>query len=407
MYTRESLVAIRPFSRQPDGEEVVIGSLETGTFLAVPPEAVELLDELASGKTVGEVADLHREANGETPNLAEFLDFLETKGLVGPYGSATSASEVPKNPLREPKYHFSGFPQSLARLLFSRPVLACDGLLIAFAIFLISRFHSLLPVPTDMVFADHRALSLTILAVAGYAGVFLHELSHLVAARATGVNSRMGISHRLWFLVAETDMTGLWSVARRQRYMPMLAGMLFDAVFTSLLVCALFAQSEHVFSLSGFAIHLLRAIAFTNLMRIVWEFFLFTRTDVYFVAATFLNCKNLLNDTHVFLRNQLARLTSFVSPVDQSAIPLTERRAIKLYSGLFLAGRAWAFMTLPFVTIPVFLGYWHSLAGAFRAGYSANPANFLDTVAAASYFLIPTVTGFVFWGRALTRRKGA
>ena len=61
-----------------------------------------------------------------------------------------------------------------------------------------------------------------------YGGIFVHELAHLIAARAVGVNSRMGISHRLWYLVAETDLTGLWSVTRNQRYLPMLAGMIVD-----------------------------------------------------------------------------------------------------------------------------------------------------------------------------------
>jgi hypothetical protein len=42
-------------------------------------------------------------------------------------------------------------------------------------------------------------------------------------------------------------------------------------------------------------------------MRILWQFFLFVRTDLYFVAVTYLNCKNLLIDTRAFLRNQLAR----------------------------------------------------------------------------------------------------
>jgi hypothetical protein len=59
MYTRDSIVAVRSFTRQREGEEVVIGSPETGVFLAVPPEAVEFLDLLALGKSLGEVSDLY------------------------------------------------------------------------------------------------------------------------------------------------------------------------------------------------------------------------------------------------------------------------------------------------------------------------------------------------------------
>ena len=186
MFTRNSVVAVRPFTRQSDGEEIVIGSLETGVFLAVPPEAVELLDQLASGKSVREVSDFYQEA--------------------------------------------------------------------------------------------------------------------------TGV-------------------------------------------------------------------------------------FLFTRTDLYFVAAAFLNCKNLLNDTSTYLRNQLARIIPQIHSVDQSAIPPLERRAIRTYAGFFLAGRVWAFLTLFWITIPVTVSYWGNLVASFRVGYAANPTDFLDALAATTYFLLPTVAG--------------
>jgi hypothetical protein len=406
MFKRNSFVSVRPFTRQHDGEEVVIGNRETGVFLAVPPVAIQFLDQLAAGKTVGEVSDLHREATGEILDLEDFLGFLETKGLVEPHGVTGTNSERKTTTLREPAYHFSGFPQKLAQRLFSRPVLACVALLVALAFVMVLRDHSLMPVPADWVFSSHRALGLSALTVIAYASIFLHEMAHLVAARALGVNSRMGISHRLWFLVVETDLTGLWSVGRKQRYLPMLAGMLFDTVLTALIILALFAGQQRLFLLSPFTEHLLRATAFTNLMRILWEFFLFTRTDVYFVAATFLNCKNLLNDTDVYLRNQVARFSRRATLVDQSGIPPRERRAIRSYAVLYLAGRAWAFGSLFLVTIPFFRSYWGSLLGAFHAGYSANPADFADAVLASLYFLIPTTAGFVLWGRTLIRPKG-
>jgi putative peptide zinc metalloprotease protein len=406
MYTRESIVAVRPFTRQREGDEVVIGSPETGVFLAVPLEAVELLDLLALGKSLGEVSDLYFQDTGETPDLEDLLSHLETKGIVETQLTGLDPEEQPRRAVRERKYHFSKFPQSIAKLLFGGAALACEAKLIAVAIAVILRYHSLMPVPLDLVFYQQRALSWTILTIFTYAGIFLHELAHLVAARAVGVNSRMGISHRMWYLVAETDLTGLWSVPRRQRYLPMLAGMIVDSVVAALLVLSLFAAHQHLLVMSPFVLHLLRAMAFTNLLRILWQFFLFVRTDLYFVAVTYLNCKNLLIDTSAFLRNQLARVTSRVRVVDQSGIPAAERRAIRIYAALYLAGRAWAFVTLFWVTIPVCLGYWGSLVPAFRVGWAANPSEFLDALTASLYFLVPTMAGFVFWVGSLVRPKG-
>jgi len=407
MYTRDSIVAVRPFTRQREGEEVVIGSPETGLFLALPLKAVELLDLLALGKSVGEVSDLYFEDTGETPDLEDLLHHLETKGIVEPQLAGLAGEEQSRRPVRERKYHFSSFPQSIASLLFGRLALTCVAALIALALAAILRDHSLMPVPMDLVFYQQRALSWTLLTLFTYFGIFLHEMAHLVAARSVGVNSRMGISHRLWYLVAETDLTGLWSVPKKQRYLPLMAGMILDAAIASLLVLSLFAERQHFFYISPLALRLFRAMAFTNLMRILWEFFLFVRTDLYFVVVTYLNCKNLLVDTRAFLRNQVARVTPRISAVDQSGIPPTERRAIRTYAALYLAGRAWAFVTLFWVTIPVCLGYWGSLVPAFRVGYAANPSDFLDALTASMYFLIPTMAGFVFWAGALIRPKGA
>lgn len=406
MYSRESIVGIRPFTRQQDGEEVVIGSLDLGVFLALPPEAVDLLDQFAAGKTVGEVADFHREATGETPDLDDFLTVLETKGLIEPRVEEPTGGVKIQKPIRQPRYHFSGFPQPLARRLFGYPMLAFEAVVIAVAIALILRHRSLMPVPMDLVFSNHRAAGLTILAAIAYGGIFMHEMAHLIAARAIGVNAHIGISHRLWYLVVETDLTGLWSVPRQQRYLPMLAGMLFDIVFTALLVLLVFAGQRRLILLTPWEENLLRATAFTNLMRVLWEFFLFTRTDVYYVAATFLNCKNMLTDTRVFLRNRMARFRPGATLVDQSGIPSAERRAVRTYAVFYLAGIAWAFGSLFWVTIPFCASYGASLLRAFRTGYAVNPADFLDAVLASCYFLIPTLAGFVLWARTLIRPKG-
>jgi putative peptide zinc metalloprotease protein len=407
MYTRNTVVAVRPFTRQREGEEVIIGSAETGVFLAVPPEAVELLEHLAQGKSVGEVSDLYQQSHGEAPDLDDFLSLLQSKGIVEPLvennggGSSPSTSRQPARP----RYHFSNFPQPLAQRLFSQPVLAGCLLLIALALGAIIRYPSLLPVPRDLYFPDHRALTWTILIAAMYATIFAHELGHLIAARAVGIKSRMGISHRLWYLVAETDLTGLWAVPKRQRFMPMLAGALIDAVSAALLVLLLFAHRQEWLVLPSLWLRLVRAMAFTYLMRIAWQFFLFVRTDLYYVIATLFNCRNLLTDTQVLLRNQMARVIPWIRPMDQSGIPASERRVIRAYAVLWVAGRIWALSVLLMITVPICLNYVRNLAGAFRTGYSANPSDFTDAVVLTTYFLVPLMAGLMLWIGGIVRRE--
>src|SRR5215471_7753957 len=174
MYTRDTVGRVPAFSRHQEGEEVIIGTLATGVFLAVPPEAVELLEDLAQGKSVGEVSDLYLQRHGETPDMDDFLGLMETKGIVEPLVGNNGDRVVPSLRQRSgPRYHFSNFPQPLAQRLFSRPLLSLGLLLIVLALAAMCRYPSLMPGPRDLYFPDHRTLSWTILMAASLATVFL------------------------------------------------------------------------------------------------------------------------------------------------------------------------------------------------------------------------------------------
>lgn len=407
MYTRDTVISVLPFTRQAEGEDVIIGRIETGVFLAVPPEALEVLDSLAEGKTIGEAADLYQEKHGETADLDDFLRVLETKGIIKPMVQGTDGDgAVATTSQQRPRvrYHFSSFPHRLAQRLFSRPVLAGCFAVIVLALAAAVRDPSLLPRPRDLYFPDRRAMTWAILITASYVTIFFHELGHLISARALGINSRIGISHRLWYLVAETDLTGLWAVPKRQRYLPMLAGVLIDIVSGSLLMLLLFAREQQWLVLPVLAVRLARGMMFTYVMRILWQFFLFVRTDFYYVIASLLNCRNLLKDTEGFLRNQLARIVPFIRPVDQSAIPESEGRVIRAYSVVWLAGRIFALSVLFVVTVPLAALYIRNLGNTFRSGFRASPSDFVDAFLLASYFLIPLTVGLVMWLGGLIRR---
>ncbi len=404
-YAKDIVLGTQSFTCQVDGEEAIVGNADTGVFLAVPAQAAELLQDLASGTSIGEALERYERKYGETPDIDDFLSVLEAKGIIQ-IQNADHAKDTPLPaalPVR--KYHFGNFPQQAAQRLFSAPVLGACFALIAFALLAISRDQRLMPVPRDLVFPDHRSITWAILIAFDLAAIFAHELGHLVAARAQGVKSRMGVSNRLWDLVAETDLTGLWAVPKNKRYLPMLAGILVDAVSGSALIIVELAYENHLIAFSPFALRLVRALAISYLLRMLWECFMFVRTDVYYVIATIFNCKNLLADTEVFLKNQASRFIRRIKSADQSAIPASEMSVIKIYSVIWLAGRIWALLMLFWVTIPISIAYIRDLNHVFRTGYSANPANFADAAFLAAIFLLPTIAGLILWIRGLLIRQ--
>lgn len=408
-WVTDTRVAVYLFTRQPDGNEVVIGRSDTAVFLVLPSDAVELLDYLAVGKTVGQAQSLYHEKYGEVPDMEDFLDLLERKGFVRPLaagGSDQTAVAMKTTDLLRPvapkpvRYHFAKFPQSLARRLFSRQVLVSCGVLIGLALAAITVDPSIVPGWSAYFFSENFTLMSLILMMMGSVTVFLHEMAHLVAARAVGVSSRLGISNRMWILVAETDITGIWGVPRNQRYLPLLAGPLLDAVSASALTLIFFAQSRGWVVLHPVVFQLGRAMLLTYLLRLLWQCYFFVRTDFYYVIANFFRCKSLMKDTEAFLLNQMAQIIRSVRTVDQSHIRAAEMRVIRWYALVCLMGRTAALGSLIFISIPLIWNYYLAIFAALSAGYNANPYAFIDALLIVLLVFAPQGVGFWLWIRS-------
>lgn len=424
MFTPEAKVAVYPFTRQAEGEEIVIGRVDTGVFLSLPPDAVEILDLLRAGETVGRAREIYGQKYGETPDMEDFLGFLHGKGFVRVHNpeepvrtarpaDARAAVRDPQTNLQAPavpaassvRYHFADFPVSLARKLFGTTALAIGTVIFALAVAAALLDPSVRPHRDALVFSQHRTLKTLGLMMMGYTTVFIHEMGHLIAARAVGVSSRLGISSRMWVLVAETDMTGLWSVPKRQRYLPMLAGPVIDVVSASLIVLVLFGRHQGWIALPSIAVELGSAMVVVYLLRLLWQCFFFVRTDFYYVIAAFFGCKNLMKDTQVHIRNLSRRFFSGRPAVDQSSIPEGERRVIRSYAWVWLLGRVAAMWMLFFVTLPVAGQYLRASGATLMAGFSGDSYAFLDALFIVVFYLFPLGLGMGLWIRGLIKQR--
>jgi len=397
-FPSDSLVIVRPFSSQRDGDTATIGDPERQIFLSIPTEGLDILTWLANGMTVGETVRLYEQRFAETPDIDEFLGVLAEEGFVG----TETADHVVSNDAGQPAgWRLAWISPEWARRLVRAPALAAAALLVGLALALITTDVHLVPGPTVLVFPHHLAVYSLALFAFTLAGVAVHEAAHLVAARAAGVDARIGVSHRLWIMVAETDMTGIWLAPKRRRYLAFLAGSIVDAVSGSLLVGLLWADGRGWVGLSPPMRQLVGAGLFTYLLRLLWQCFLFVRTDLYYVVATALSCKNLMEDTEVHLRNALKRIRHSGGIVDQSAIPAREMRVVRSYSVVWLAGRALALASLVFVTAPVLSRYGAETIRFLIGGHSQYGVVDILTIAVVALGL--QGAGLVAWTRGLYR----
>jgi len=406
VYEDNALLEVSSFTRQVDGDEVVIGLPDLSVFLVLPGTGLGILDDLAQGRTVGEARELYRQRHGEVPDMDDFLGYLERRAVLRPQRQAAAADPEPA-PLpavpRPVKFHFDGISQAVAKRVFGRFLLGVYAVLISLAVLCIFSRPGILPGSRVLVFQRNLTLMSMFVLIFSYFMIFVHEMGHLVAAKAVGVKARFGVGNRLWTMVAETDMSGLWGVPKRQRYLPLLAGPLVDLTSASILVLLLFGQAQGWLMLPPLALKIMPPMLFIYMMSLLWQFFFFVRTDLYYVIATFFGCKNLLGDTETYLRNCLARGFKFLIPADQSHIPAQEMKVIRAYSMIWIVGRIAALWALLFIHVPILINYFHLLTSILGAGYRTNPRAYLDALLMATILILPLLLGFWLWIRGLLK----
>jgi hypothetical protein len=411
-YSTDTLVTVYPFTQERDGSEVTIGNATHSAFLSIPATALDILSSLTDGKTVGETQALYEQQHGEKPDIKAFLKILEREGFVAPSmpgeqelmrSALISAPSPSPADMRSGGSHFKNISPEVARRICSRQVITCCGLVILLGLALIAAEPSLLPPPSILVFQHHLTLLNLATTAFVFGSVFVHELGHLIAARAAGVPARLGISHRLWALVAETDMTGIWRAPKRQRYLAFLAGPLIDATSASALIMLLWAGRHSWLRFPPIVTLLAQVFLLTYLLRLLFQCFLFVRTDFYYVITNLLNCKSLLSDTENFLHNQLTRLIPSRRKIDQSAIPVREMHIIRYYSIVWLVGRVVAFSTLFFISLPILWGYIVEIASVLLSPNS-SPYEVIDALTLTLTVVAIECTGMVLWIRSLYKK---
>jgi hypothetical protein len=397
-YSADSRVHVEAFQRQVEGSDVILGRPGMQAFIALPVEAVEFLDLLADGRTIREARALYAAKHGEAPDTEDFLEALEARGFVRPWGEAPANVPSPAHARAGPsRHHFTGFPEALARRLFGRVALGCHGLVITLGLVALCVEPSVRPSLRTLAPAQHFSAALLVMMALGFLTLFLHELAHLVAARAVGVDARMGISHRLWMLVAETDISGIWLVPRRKRYLPLLAGSLVDLTSAAVVVLVLFADARKWLSLSPLMRHLGGALLLMYFFRLLWQCYLFVRTDFYYVLANLFGCKNLMQDAQAWIRHRLRGLLGLRDAPDPlEDLPGRERRFVRAYTVIWAVGRLVAFAVLLTLQLP-FLFYF--FAGVYRVLSDAGStrSEVADALLVSGFAVLNLLVGLSLW----------
>jgi hypothetical protein len=280
-----------PLTIHDDGDEVVVAREGAETYDVFPADGAALLSRLRQGATPAEAATWYQGCYGEPVDMAEFVEALHVLGYVrtGP----VEPVEGTRTPLAW---------QRLGRTVFSLPAVIACVCVMAVAVVACALDPRMVPTHDDVFFTRSLLLIEVTVLVGQLPLTVIHELAHFLAGRRIGVPSRIRVAHRFTVVVFETVLDGLVMLPRRQRYLPMLAGILADLVVMGALVDIAWILRSFSGG-GGIAPTVCLALAFTTLPRILWQFFVFLRTDVYYLLATALRCDDLDGAGRDALRN--------------------------------------------------------------------------------------------------------
>ncbi|MEU6087861.1 hypothetical protein ABZ865_13760 [Streptomyces sp. NPDC047085] len=380
----DPMVVLHPLEVRRDRDEWIVGRQGNEQVVALPEIGLAALRLLTEGRTVGQARAALRRDTGRDLDVGAFAESLAAAGLVAAIG--------------ERRFETEPVPVSFPRLRQRHVRWALHPVLHAFVLAVplagltavVLRRRGL-PSWDDLVWAHYGTVNLLVQSLVAWCLIGLHELAHLVTARAAGVAGRVRLGTRLQFLVAQTEVSGIWLKDRRARLTVYLSGLALDGAVWGGCLLALAA---------GVRSPLLPVVAMTLVTSFANQCLVFMRTDLYFVVQDLTGCRNLYSDAGAYLRHLAARLLRRPSRDPLAALRPGERRMLKAYATGAVAGT----VICVFVGLRLLLDVtWPLLArSAHRLVTDADPLLRLDAL--VTVVLLTALQSL--WARLWWRRHG-
>jgi uncharacterized membrane protein SirB2 len=371
------------FVEERDG--VLVGRADIESYAVLPTDGVALLNQLSGGVSAEDAATWYEATFGEPIDIMDFVSTLYELGFIRVDGQqATEPERV--------RY------QLLGRLVFSPGAWIVYAAVIVMGVIAMISRPGLRPSTHHVFFCSSLVVIQIVVALVQMPVSLWHEWFHVLAGRRLGLPTRLGVGRRLYFFVFETHLNGLLGVPRSKRYLPFLAGMLADILlFSGLTLTAIAADGLHgAFSWVG---KLALAIAYLILLRLAWQFYLFLRTDLYYVFVTACGCTDLHGATSAYLRARVARLIRLSHldklapvtwipgwprlpglgsvPVDDTDWSPRDRAVAPWFALITLVGTGFLIAGVVFAVVPVLVEFVQRIADGL-AGGAVDTSRFWD-----------------------------
>ena len=322
-----------PLDIRRDGNEFLIGRRDLKTYVAVPEVAVHIIS-MMNAHSIGEVRRrLQTNYDNVNDALDGFILALLNSGFVDSIGSKAVAADTK---IGIP--HKTAINRQRVAWLFSQTMMTVYALVILAGAAVFVFEPGVVPKPLAVLSAYPYWLFAILSLVTGIVNVTKHETAHVLAAASLRIRADLSIGHRMCFPVIQTDLTSLWAMRRNDRYIAYAAGIVSDLVTLSLIIITFWLNAHGIVPLGETFVLLLTVALLVVASTVAWQFNFFMKTDVYYILANALGCRNLHADAVRYLRHlfRCALRRSSSNPLDR--IPLKEARAVRFFSAILAVG---------------------------------------------------------------------
>lgn len=333
-------VKLMPLNIHRQRKTIIVEVIHTSDFYEMSPAAADALEEIQLGLSLQEIeAKLRSKYPDEDINIEQFIDELIELNIVSEIDGVSYQKYDNVTPQREKPQ--SELINQLGRFLFRTPFIFVYVIAFFYSIWMIFANPQVGPRPHTMHMYDSMTLNVIIWAGLSLLLLAFHEFSHFLAARSYGVPAKYSLSHRLYFLVLETDISGVWKLQPRQRLVPYMAGMLNDSLMLAISIAARVIFPE----MNDIVYQIFELATVYTCVMLVFQTFVFMKTDLYYVIETLSGTLNLKERTDSWLKGL------FTNSKEK------EVAFIKYYSVIYIGGllfSIWLFVTIAY---PQFLHF--------------------------------------------------
>lgn len=338
--TLNTILKLYPVSIIKDKKSYIIEDTISGDFYEMPKICVDAIEFIKQKWTLGQIeAELKRLYPDEKVDIINFAKQLIDFGLV----KAIDEIELKVKKTNLTMSGFSWVSPRFSRLFFHKQSNRIFICLIIVNLLLFLTNTELIPHYEDLFLFESIIYNMLTFSLISLIMMVIHEFGHILAARSFDLPAKLGVGHRFFLVVFETDLTYAWRLFPKERNTLYLAGMYFEQfILFIILIIKLFINFQDPI-LSG----ILNFIILDLFYKAIYQCCFFMKTDIYYIFENSSGCYNLLENS----RHYLSQLFSSNRKKRQEWFE-NETKIIKVYSVFYIIGVVFMITLLIFYIIP-------------------------------------------------------